>query len=214
MEWRLKIGEEVVACNLYLGLAFIVPTLERVIIGCCKVGGGGGGGVGVVCGDGVDSRFGGVVSRRSAMGEVSRLSSKNWIGEEVVTCNLYLGLAFTVPTLERVLIGCCKVGGGGGGVGIVCGDGVDSRVGGFSWSHGAKGKDSFVKYDMTRNYDFVGVQVKAPISTMIVSVPEKDRWCGMRGKFVRWKGVRVTKASKHAKHHQGDEDDDAKENGY
>ncbi|GJS52800.1 hypothetical protein Tco_0626162 [Tanacetum coccineum] len=140
------------------------------------------------------------------------------IGEEVVTCKLYLGLAFTVPTLERVTIGCCEVGGGGGGgggviggVGVVGGDGVDSGVGGvvcgvvcgfvcggFSWSHGAEGKDSFVKCDMTRNDDFVGVQVKAPISTMIVSVPKKDRWCGTRGKFVRWKGVRVTKASKRA----------------
>ncbi|GJU32761.1 hypothetical protein Tco_1176350 [Tanacetum coccineum] len=78
------IGEELVTCKLYLGLAFIVPTLERVTIGYCEVGGGGGGGggviggVGVVCGDGVDSRVGGVVSRRSAMGEVSRLSSKNY----------------------------------------------------------------------------------------------------------------------------------------
>ncbi|GJR88046.1 hypothetical protein Tco_0212057, partial [Tanacetum coccineum] len=121
------------------------------------------------------------------------------IGEEVVTWKLYLGLAFTVPTLERVTIGCFEVVGGGGGggggggvtggVGVVCGDGVDSGV-------GAEGKDSFVKCDMTRNDDFVGVQVKAPVSTMIVSVPEKDRWCGTRGKFVRWKGVRVTKASK------------------
>ncbi|GKD38725.1 hypothetical protein Tco_1258932, partial [Tanacetum coccineum] len=42
-------------------------------------------------------------------------------------------------------------------------------------------------------------EVKAPISTMIVRVPEKDRWCGTRGKFVRWKSVRVTKASKRAK---------------
>ncbi|GKB97379.1 hypothetical protein Tco_0983516 [Tanacetum coccineum] len=30
---------------------------------------------------------------------------------------------------------------------------------------------------------------------MIVSVPEKDRWCGAKGEFVWWKGVRVTKAS-------------------
>ncbi|GJS73543.1 hypothetical protein Tco_0706384 [Tanacetum coccineum] len=102
-------------------------------------------------------------------------------------------------------------GGGGvvGGVGVVCGDGVDRGVGGvdcgvvcgvvygvvcgvgFSWSHGAEGKDSFVKCDMSRNDNFVGVQVKAPISTKIVRVPEKDRWCGMRGKFVWWKGVRV-----------------------
>ncbi|GJR80154.1 hypothetical protein Tco_0150939 [Tanacetum coccineum] len=114
------------------------------------------------------------------------------------------------------------VGGGGGGrviggVGVVCDDGVDSRVGGevqwgrcrdyhlgigmreFSWSYGAEGKDNFVKYYMTRNDDFVSVQVKAPISAMIVRVPEKDRWCGTRGKFVRWKGVTITKASKRAK---------------
>ncbi|GJY31251.1 hypothetical protein Tco_0414746 [Tanacetum coccineum] len=142
-------------------------------------------------------------------------SRKAWngdlgIGEEVVTCKLYLGLAFTVPTLECVTIGCCEMGGGGGGgrviggVGVVCGDGVDSGVVGVvygvvcgffvglfvvvfvgNWSHGAEGNDSFIKCDMTRNDDFVGVQVKAPISTMIVSVPEKDRWCGTRGKFVR-----------------------------
>ncbi|GJT78652.1 hypothetical protein Tco_1045377 [Tanacetum coccineum] len=157
------------------------------------------------------------------------------IGEEVITCKLYLGLAFTVPTLERVTIGCCEVGGGGGGggrvidgVGVVCGDDVDSgvggvvcgfvcgfvcgvvygvvcggvclgEVGGSSWSHEAEGKDNFVKCDMTRNDDFVGVEVKAPISMMIVSVPEKDRRCGTGDKFVRWKGVRVTKASKSAK---------------
>ncbi|GJT27580.1 hypothetical protein Tco_0907855 [Tanacetum coccineum] len=59
-----------------------------------------------------------------------------------------------------------------GGVGVVCGDGVDRGVGGVD----------------------CGV-VKAPVSTMIVSIPEKDRWYGARGKFVWWKGVRVTKAS-------------------
>ncbi|GKB94280.1 hypothetical protein Tco_0980417, partial [Tanacetum coccineum] len=120
-------------------------------------------------------------------------------------------------------IGCCEVGSGGGGGGVFdgevfggsvvfSGDGVGNGVGGvvcgvaygvvcggLSWSHGAEGKDSFVKCDMTGNDDFVGVQVKASISTMIVRVPEKDRWCGTRGKFVRWKGVRVTKASKRAK---------------
>ncbi|GJU15140.1 hypothetical protein Tco_1143106 [Tanacetum coccineum] len=58
------------------------------------------------------------------------------IGEEVVTCKLYLGLAFIIPTLEPVTIGCCEVGGGGGGsgvvgsVGVVCSDGVDRGVGG------------------------------------------------------------------------------------
>ncbi|GJR28628.1 hypothetical protein Tco_1104860 [Tanacetum coccineum] len=56
---------------------------------------------------------------------------------------------------------------------------------GFSWSHGAERKDSFVKCDMMRNDNFVGVQVKAPISAMNVRVPEKDRWCGTRSKFMR-----------------------------
>nr|GEU40751.1 hypothetical protein [Tanacetum cinerariifolium] len=113
----------------------------------------------------------------------------------------------------------CSDGDGGGGVGVFYGAGVEDGVGGVvcgfvcrvvcgvfvlvfveeNWSHGAEGKDSFVKSDMTRNDDFVGVQVKALISMMIVSVPEKDRWCGTRGKFVLWKGVRVTKASKRAK---------------
>ncbi|GKE19887.1 hypothetical protein Tco_1431399 [Tanacetum coccineum] len=67
MERRLRDGEEVVTCKLYLGLAFTIPTLERVTIGCCKVDGGGGGGggvvaggVGVVCGDGVGRGVGGV----------------------------------------------------------------------------------------------------------------------------------------------------------
>nr|GEU80031.1 hypothetical protein [Tanacetum cinerariifolium] len=75
------------------------------------------------------------------------------------------------------------------------------RIGmrGLSWSHGAEMKDNFVKCNMTGNDDFVGVQFKAPISLMIVKVPEKDKWCGAKGKFMRWKGVRVTKASKHVK---------------
>ncbi|GJZ75479.1 hypothetical protein Tco_0639944 [Tanacetum coccineum] len=97
-------------------------------------------------------------SRRAWKGDLG-------IGEELGTCKLYLGLAFIIPNLERVSIGCCEVGGGGGGVvgdvGVVCGDGVDKGVGGVD----------------------CGV-VKAPISTMIVRVPEKDRWCGTRGKDV------------------------------
>ncbi|GKF19842.1 hypothetical protein Tco_0068480, partial [Tanacetum coccineum] len=66
------------------------------------------------------------------------------MGEEVVTWKLYLGLAFTVPTLERVTIGCFEVGGGGGGSGgggvfgvgvfggsiVFSGDGARNRVGG------------------------------------------------------------------------------------
>ncbi|GKB61556.1 hypothetical protein Tco_0917742 [Tanacetum coccineum] len=74
--------------------------------------------------------------------------------------------------------GCCEVGGGGGGgviggVDVVCGDGVDNRVGGVVCR---------VVYGFV--YGIV-YEVKAPISTMIVNVPEKDRLCGMRGKFVR-----------------------------
>ncbi|GKD73549.1 hypothetical protein Tco_1331831 [Tanacetum coccineum] len=100
------------------------------------------------------------------------------MGEEVVTWKLYLGLAFTIPTLERVTIGCYEVDGGGGGGGelfgggvyggsiVFSGDGVGNGVrgvvygvacGGLSWSHGDEGKDSFVKCDMTGNDDFVGV---------------------------------------------------------
>ncbi|GJV42451.1 hypothetical protein Tco_1420891 [Tanacetum coccineum] len=52
----------------HLQIVRLFSTLERVTIGCFKVGGGGGGGggvtggVGVVCGDGVDSEVGGIVS--------------------------------------------------------------------------------------------------------------------------------------------------------
>ncbi|GKC04708.1 hypothetical protein Tco_0996318, partial [Tanacetum coccineum] len=57
---------------------------------------------------------------------------------------------------------CFEVGGGGGGVtggvGVVCGDGVDSGVGSIVCGFVVCGG------------------VKAPVSMMIVSVPEKDRW--------------------------------------
>ncbi|GKC11355.1 hypothetical protein Tco_1008137 [Tanacetum coccineum] len=117
------------------------------------------------------------------------------MGEEVVTWKLYLGLAFTILTLERVTIGCCEVDGGGGGGElfgggvfggsvVFSGDGVGNRV---------RGVVCGVACGVV-----CGV-VKASISMMIVSVPEKYRWCGARGKFVWWKGVRVTKASKCAK---------------
>ncbi|GJW29379.1 hypothetical protein Tco_0046254 [Tanacetum coccineum] len=112
-------------------------------------------------------------SRRAWKGDLG-------IGEEVVTCKLYFGLAFTILTLELVTIGCCEVGGGGGdgggvvgGVGIVCGDGVDRGVGGV---------DCGVVCGFVCG---VVCEVKAPISEVIVRVPEKDRWCGTRGKFVR-----------------------------
>nr|GEV58716.1 hypothetical protein [Tanacetum cinerariifolium] len=140
--------EEVVTWKLYLGLAFTIPTLECVTIGCYEVDGGcdGGGRGGEVFGGGV---FGGsvvfsgdgevdVVRRRSAMGEVSTLLSKNWYG---------------VVKLE-------------------------------SWS---QRKRQFRQCDMTRNDDLVGVRVKEPISTMIVRVPKKDRWCGTRGKYFNGK---------------------------
>ncbi|GJX04229.1 hypothetical protein Tco_0190145 [Tanacetum coccineum] len=157
LAWKgdLRIGEEVVKWKFYLRLAIIIPTLERVTIGCCEVDGGGGGGE--VFGGGV---FGGSV-----------VISGDGVGNGVrgVVC------------------------------GVTCGVVCDVVCGGLSWSHGAEGKDSFLKCVMTGNDDFVGVQLKAPISMMIVMVPEKDRWCGTRGKFVRWKCVRVTKASKRAK---------------
>nr|GEZ18716.1 hypothetical protein [Tanacetum cinerariifolium] len=77
------------------------------------------------------------------------------------------------------------VGGGGGGdggkviggVGVVCGDGVDSGVGGVVYGFVCQGTD--IHDDL--------------------KIPEKDRWRGTRGKFVWWKGVRVTNASKRAK---------------
>nr|GEU53244.1 hypothetical protein [Tanacetum cinerariifolium] len=89
---------------------------------------------------------------------------------------------------------CCEVSGGGGGgviggVDVVCGDGVDSEVGGVVCGVVCEFVCGVV----------CGV-VKAPISTMIVRIPDKDRWCGTRGMFIWWKGVRVTKASKRTKH--------------
>ncbi|GJW66489.1 hypothetical protein Tco_0120913 [Tanacetum coccineum] len=117
----------------------------------------------------------------------SRMAWKGDLGiwEEVVTCKLYLGFAFTIPTLERVTIGCCEVGGGGGDVGVVCGDGVDRGVGGVG---GGGGGDVGVVCGDGVDRGVGGVDcgvVKAPISAMIVRVPEKHRWCGTRGKFVR-----------------------------
>ncbi|GKC67736.1 hypothetical protein Tco_1100334, partial [Tanacetum coccineum] len=148
--------------------------------------------------------------------------------------------------------GCCEVGGGGsggggvvGGVGVICGDGVDTRVGGVDCGVVCGFVCRVVcvgvmepkrKTNMTRNDNFVGVQVKAPISAMIVRVPEKDRWCGTRSKFMR--GVIVDggggedikhdtsvecfyyKTQSHVttvfefQRHQGDQDVDAKGNGY
>nr|GEY94863.1 hypothetical protein [Tanacetum cinerariifolium] len=117
-------------------------------------------------------------SRRAWKGDLGMM-------EEVVTWKLYLGLAFTVPTLERVTIGRCEVGGGGGvfdggvfgGSVVFSGDGVGNRVGGVVCGVACQGTDIHDDCKGTR----------------------EDRWCGTRGKFVRWKGVRVTKASKRAK---------------
>nr|GEV81359.1 hypothetical protein [Tanacetum cinerariifolium] len=108
---------------------------------------------------------------------------------------------------RSVVFGGGKVFGGGevfGGGVVFSGDGVGNRVGSVVCGVACgvvcgERKDSFIKCDIMGNDDFVGVQVNASISTMIVRVPEKDKWCGTRGKFVRWKGVRVTKASKRAK---------------
>ncbi|GJS49037.1 hypothetical protein Tco_0599158 [Tanacetum coccineum] len=73
LAWKgdLRIGEEVVKWKFYLRLAIIIPTLERVTIGCCEVDGGGGGdevfgggvfgGSVVISGDGVGNGVRGVV---------------------------------------------------------------------------------------------------------------------------------------------------------
>ncbi|GKF14344.1 hypothetical protein Tco_0055806, partial [Tanacetum coccineum] len=108
---------------------------------------------------------------------------------------LYLGLAFTIPTLERVTIGCCEVDGGGGG-GEVFGGGViggSVMFSGDGVGNGVRGVVCGVACGVACG------GVKAPISMMILRVPKKDKWCGTRSKFLRWKGVRVTKASKRAK---------------
>nr|GEV99377.1 hypothetical protein [Tanacetum cinerariifolium] len=76
---------------------------------------------------------------------------------------------------------------GNGVGGVVCGVSCGVVCGGICWG----------EVGVVRRRSAMG-EVKASISTMIVRVPEKDKWCGTRGKFVRWKGVRVTKASKRA----------------
>nr|GEW60967.1 hypothetical protein [Tanacetum cinerariifolium] len=89
-------------------------------------------------------------------------TSTQEIEEEVVTCKLYLGLAFIIPTLERVTTRCCEVGTGVVvGVDVVCGEGVNSEDG----------------------------DVKVSVSAMIVRVPEKDRWWGRRLRRQRVKGI-------------------------
>ncbi|GJY80519.1 hypothetical protein Tco_0493270 [Tanacetum coccineum] len=121
-------------------------------------------------------------------------SQRAWKGdmrirEDVVTWKLYLGLAFTIPTLERVTIGCCEVGGGGGsggvvgGVGVVCGDGVDRGVGGVDCGFGGlvgvielKGKT--VSSNVTCREMIVGVQVMPLISAMIVRCGNLQRHQG------------------------------------
>nr|GEX37108.1 hypothetical protein [Tanacetum cinerariifolium] len=94
---------------------------------------------------------------------------------------------------EKLYSGGGGGGGGGviGGVGVVCGDAVDSRVGGVVCGVVCKFVYGFVCGVVCGGVcsGEVGV-VKALISMMIVSVLEKDRWFGMRGRFVRWKGVR------------------------
>nr|GEU68230.1 hypothetical protein [Tanacetum cinerariifolium] len=106
------------------------------------------------------------------------------------------GVSFHNSNLKRVIIGCCEVDGGGGGGGDVFGGGVFGGSVVFSGDGVGNEVRGFVSGVAC---GVVCGVVKAPISMMIVRVPEKDRWCGARGKFVRWKGVRVTKASKRAK---------------
>ncbi|GKC24190.1 hypothetical protein Tco_1026340 [Tanacetum coccineum] len=66
---------------------------------------------------------------------LARNSTQGVIVNEAFNRHTLLVSTFTIPTLERVTIECCEVGDGGGGgvvggVGVVCGDGVDSGVGG------------------------------------------------------------------------------------
>ncbi|GJV94926.1 hypothetical protein Tco_1546503 [Tanacetum coccineum] len=99
--------------------------------------------------------------------EVDNVNIWAWNGdleiwEEVVIWKLYLRLAFTAPTLERVTIESFKVVGGGGGgggggrvigdVGVVYGEGVDSGVGGIVCGNGypKKGRKSS-KNDKTKH---------------------------------------------------------------
>nr|GEX72380.1 DNA glycosylase [Tanacetum cinerariifolium]GEX75945.1 DNA glycosylase [Tanacetum cinerariifolium] len=133
------------------------------------------------------------------------------MGEDVVTWKLYLGLAFTIPTLERVTIGFCEVDGGGGG-GEVFGGGVFGCSVVFSGDGVGNGVGGVVCVVACQDID-IGNDCKGT----------RERWCGTRGKFVRWKGVRVTKASKRAKMgvrgfelqcHRGDQGVDAKGNDY
>nr|GEX08658.1 hypothetical protein [Tanacetum cinerariifolium] len=183
---------------------------------CCEVGGGGGGGggrviggVGVVCGDGIDREVGGVVCgfvygfvcevvcgvvkapistmivsvSRKIDGVVREESLCGGKVEERILSKRQPLSKTTRLRAVRMIAGCCEVGGGGGGGGggVIGGVGVVCGDG--------QGTDI---YDDCKRI-------------------EKDRWCGTRGKFVRWKGVRVTKASTRAK---GDQDVDAKGNDY
>ncbi|GKB32669.1 hypothetical protein Tco_0872070 [Tanacetum coccineum] len=157
-------------------------------------------------------------------------TSQGWQGgmamrEVVVTWKLYLGLAFIIPTLERVTIGCFEVDGGVvGGDGEVFGGGLfgggrcDLEVTGVakSWEvlfdgvacrvvcgvvvggeleYGAKRKQFRTMCQAGKMILLVG---QGMLSTDDYKGPREDTWCVTRGKFVRWKGVRVTKASKHA----------------
>ncbi|GKC00003.1 hypothetical protein Tco_0986139 [Tanacetum coccineum] len=123
--------------------------------------------------------------------------------EEVVTWKLYLGLAFTIPTLEHVTIGCCEVDGGGGdevfgggvfgGSVVFSGDGVGNEVRGVVCVL-LYGLVVVVVCGWCLFEREVGALVKAPISMMILRVPKKDKWCGTRRQvFALVKGVRVTR---------------------
>nr|GEW65670.1 hypothetical protein [Tanacetum cinerariifolium] len=93
-------------------------------------------------------------------------------GRHGVLFGFLQGLAFTIPALERVTIGCCEVG-GGGWLGMVLIVELEVLI-----------VELFIDL-------FVGLFVVVFVEE---KVPEKDRWCGTRGEFMWWKGVRVTKA--------------------
>lgn len=47
-----------------------------------------------------------------------------------------------------------------------------------------EGKYHFIEHDVAREYDLFGLEAEAPISTMVLRVPEEGTWCGSLRQFV------------------------------
>jgi hypothetical protein len=65
---------------------------------------------------------------------------------------------------------------------------------------GSKWKDMFIKYDLSRNDDFVSLKIHASKSSMVVRINEKETSCGSRCKFVgaSIRQIWIAKASKNS----------------